>query len=83
MTTLQWVYGFARKLQTNIPGAAVADAIEWDGDDILANTKDGAWRGLEANGKDGMAIAWRRAGEGETSRDGLWIVGGSQWQFGC
>jgi hypothetical protein len=83
MTALQWVCGFARKLTTNIPGATVADAIEWDGSDILANTRDQAWRGLNADGKDGMTIRWRRACEGETSRDGLWVVGGGQWREGC
>jgi hypothetical protein len=83
MTTLQWVYGFASKLTTSIPGATVADAIEWDGSDILANTKNQAWRGIDADGKEGLTIQWRRAGEGETSRDGLWVVGGGQWRFGC
>jgi hypothetical protein len=58
---------------TNRPETLELIAI--DGQDLLANDKGYAWR--VRNG------GWRRACEGETSRDGLWVVGGGQWREGC
>lgn len=87
MTTL--ILNGCYRTSTSIPGETTADVVAWDDDDALANTLTGtvagAWRGLDANQNDKhpQCIRWRRAREGETSRDGLWVVGGSQWRYGC
>lgn len=52
-----------------------ATVTHFDGAAMLANTPGYAWRVINGG--------WRRACEGETSRDGLWVVGGGQWRYGC